>query len=78
MYSTIDSKTSFPPEHRVGFYCQERCQDRGLIVRDMANTLALAPALIITESEIDEIFDRFGKALNETLDWVRKEGLDKS
>ena len=73
-----DSKTSFALEQGVGPYCTDRCLAHGLIARNMADTMALAPALIATTSEIDEIFDRFGKALDETLAWVRKEGLQRA
>jgi len=31
--------------------------------------------LVITEAEIDELFARFTRALDRTLDWTRREGL---
>ena len=39
----------------------------------MADAAVLAPPLIITREEIDELFRRFGKALDETLEWSRRE-----
>jgi len=39
--------------------------------------LTLCPPLIITEGEIDELFDRLTRALDKTLDWVRRERLDQ-
>jgi 4-aminobutyrate---pyruvate transaminase len=38
----------------------------GLIVRNLQDTIALCPPLIITEAEIDEVLRRFEKALEET------------
>lgn len=51
----------------VGTRFAERCQANGLFVRAVADTAVMAPPLIITESEIDELFRRFHLALDETL-----------
>jgi 4-aminobutyrate--pyruvate transaminase len=40
--------------------------------------LTLCPPLIITDGEIDELFDRLTRALDKTLDWVRRERLDQA
>ena len=37
--------------------------------------IALCPPLVISEAEITELFDRFERGLNKTLDWVRAEKL---
>ncbi len=37
--------------------------------------MALCPPLIISESEIDEMFDRLEKAIDDTESWVAKENL---
>ena len=39
------------------------------------DVLSLCPPLVITPQEIDELFDRLGRALDRTLDWARREGL---
>jgi 4-aminobutyrate--pyruvate transaminase len=41
----------------------------------LADRLAFCPPLIITEAEIDEMFDRFTRALDKTEEWVRREKL---
>ncbi|MEX0732004.1 MAG: aminotransferase [Aquisalimonadaceae bacterium] len=67
-------RINFEPRLGVGNYCQSRCQDNGLFVRAMGNdTITFCPPLIISETEIDEMFDRFAKALNSTLAWVYKQ-----
>jgi 4-aminobutyrate--pyruvate transaminase len=38
----------------------------------------LCPPLIITDGEIDDLFDRLTRALDKTLDWVRRERLDQT
>jgi 4-aminobutyrate--pyruvate transaminase len=55
----------------VGF-----AQAEGLIVRSLfGDRLALCPPLIISEAEIDELFDRLTRALDRTAAWVAQEGL---
>jgi 4-aminobutyrate--pyruvate transaminase len=48
----------------------------GLIVRAvMGDVLTLCPPLIITDAEIDDLFARLTRALDQTLDWVTREKL---
>jgi 4-aminobutyrate--pyruvate transaminase len=70
-------KRPFKPEQGVGGYCASRAQDHGLILRALGDTCAFCPPLIITEAEIDELFDRFQKALADTEVWVEKNGFRK-
>ncbi len=37
--------------------------------------IALCPPLVISEAEIGELFDRFERGLNKTLDWAKAEKL---
>jgi 4-aminobutyrate--pyruvate transaminase len=70
-------KRPFTLDQGVGAYCALRAQEHGLIVRALGDTIAFCPPLIIQEQEIDELFDRFVHALNETEAWVKKKGLRK-
>lgn len=50
-------------------YCAHSAEQHGLIVRPMLGTrIALCPPLIITEAEVDELFDKLVLALNDTLE----------
>ncbi len=69
------TKKPFPPSDGVGAYCAARAEDHGVIPRALMDSVAFCPPLIIAESEIDEMFDRFARALDETEAWVEKEGL---
>ncbi len=64
------SKQSFDPVGAVGTYCFERCQEHGLIIRNLGDQMAFCPPLIIDEAGIDQMIERFGKALDETATWV--------
>lgn len=69
------SKTAFTPVGRVGLYCADACLEDGLIVRNLGDTIALCPPLIIQEDEIDAVFDRLTRALDATDEWVRREAI---
>jgi len=70
------AKRNFPPEKTVGMVCANFAQEEGLFTRSMLNDrLGFCPPLIITEAEINEMFDRFTRALDKTEEWVRRERL---
>jgi 4-aminobutyrate--pyruvate transaminase len=70
------SKKNFPPEKAVGMACAAFAQEEGLMTRAMlSDRLAFCPPLIISEAEIDLMFDRFTRALDKTEEWVRREKL---
>src|SRR6516164_6377095 len=69
------SKRGFDPKLGVTARCAQFAQDVGLIVRALADCVAVCPPLVITPAEIDVMFDRFATALNRTLDWATREKL---
>jgi 4-aminobutyrate---pyruvate transaminase len=72
------TRQAFAPGQGVGPCAVRFAEDEGLIVRAvMGDVLTLCPPLIITAAEIDELFDRLSRALDKTLDWVRRERLDQ-
>jgi 4-aminobutyrate---pyruvate transaminase len=70
------SKRSFLPQQAVGQRAVQFAEAEGLIVRSViGDALTLCPPLIISETEIDELFDRLTRALDRTLDWVVRERI---
>jgi putrescine aminotransferase len=57
----------FPPARKVGLACREHCIANGLVMRAVRDVMILAPPLIITEDEINEIARRARRALDLTL-----------
>jgi 4-aminobutyrate--pyruvate transaminase len=49
-----------------------RCDANGLFIRPSGDTIVMAPPLIITTSEIDEMFRRFRLALDDSLEGTPK------
>jgi len=72
------TKETFDPKLGVAAAVVKRAQDHGLIVRVVPDGVAFCPPLIATDAEIGELFKRFGRALDETHDWLKKEGHDKA
>jgi 4-aminobutyrate--pyruvate transaminase len=70
------TKASFSKEAKVGLTCGRFCEQEGLIVRPLLNDrIAVCPPLVITEAEVNELFDRFERGLAKTLDWAKGEKL---
>ncbi len=53
----------FDPPGSCGAKIAQLCHEEGLIIRAIGDVIAFCPPLIISPSEIDEMFDRFGRAL---------------
>ena len=70
------SKRSFDAKAGVAPRAVAFAEEEGLIVRFIVgDILSVCPPLIIAPAEIDELFDRLGRALDRTLDWARRERL---
>ena len=73
------SRRSFAAAHGVGARAVRCAEQEGVIVRAvLGDVLTLCPPLIISAEEIDELFDRLGRALDKTFDWVRRERLNEA
>ena len=59
----------------VGAQCARFLEAHGAILRAIGDTIAVCPPMVITEPELNELFDRFEKALDDTEAWVEKEKL---
>ncbi len=69
------TKRSFDPKKGVGAQISKFCENRRVILRAIGDTIAFCPPMIITEAELNELFDRFELALADAEAWVGKEGL---
>jgi 4-aminobutyrate--pyruvate transaminase len=70
------SKRSFEAKAGVGPRAVRLAEEEGLIVRFIAgDVISICPPLIIAPDEIDALFERLTRALDRTLDWVKRERL---
>lgn len=75
LVSDKTTKAPFDAKRAVGAKCMGFCQQHGLIVRAIGDSVAICPPYIVTEEQIEEIFALFARGLDDTLDWAKKEGL---
>ena len=62
-------KEFFDPSQKIGAHLVAQAQQHGLILRTLpGDIIACCPPLIISESEMDEMFSRFKKAIDDTAD----------
>lgn len=60
------AKRNFDAKQKVGAWAMTKALDHGLITRALVNdTLALCPPLIITATQVDDMFDRFAATLDD-------------
>ncbi len=65
----------FDPARKVGATAMACGVENGLIFRALpGDSAALCPPLIIKEDEIDDMFERLGRTLDDTLDILTKDG----
>ena len=66
------TKKAFDPKQGVAAMAARLCQEEGLIVRPIASeTLAMCPPLIITEDQVNEMFDRLERGLDRARDHLK-------
>ncbi len=68
-----DRKLAFAAEREVAARVAREALELGMICRGMANTVCFSPPLVVTESEVDELVDKFGRALGRFGDELARE-----
>ena len=65
------SKQKFDPVGKAGGYVFQKAHEHGLIIRAIGDQIAFCPPLIITETEIMDMLDRFGATLDDTYAFLQ-------
>jgi 4-aminobutyrate--pyruvate transaminase len=61
------TREQFAPERKVSHQVTAKALEEGLMVRPLTgDVVAVCPPLIITEAEIDDLFDRLTRAFERT------------
>jgi putrescine aminotransferase len=68
------SRRFFEPRGEVGLRMRDNCTRNGLVMRATRDTLFVAPPLVISRSEIDELLSKVVRSLDETAAEARAEG----
>jgi putrescine---pyruvate transaminase len=63
-----DKKTRafFPKDRDVGTHCRNYCFSSGLVMRAIRDTMVVAPPLVVTEPEVEEIIALAKDAIDRT------------
>jgi putrescine---pyruvate transaminase len=69
--------TAFAPEREIGMVCRGHCFREGVIMRAVGDRMIIAPPLVITRAQIDEMVALIRRCLDLTLADVRKNGWDR-
>ena len=64
----------FDPAVGIGMVCRGHCFREGLIMRAVGNRMIIAPPLVITRAQIDEMMDLIRRCLDLTLADAQREG----
>ena len=64
----------FPERGKVGLICRDFCVANGLIMRATRDSMLIAPPLVISASEVDELIEKARLCLDLTLAEVRRQG----
>lgn len=64
----------FAPELEVGMICRGHCFANGLVMRAVGDRMIIAPPLVMTTADVDELAARITKCLDLTLADVRARG----
>jgi 4-aminobutyrate--pyruvate transaminase len=64
------TKAPFDPARNAGFWFQERALTHGLIVRQLGDSIALCPPLILDEPDLAEINIRLSRTMDDFEAWA--------
>ena len=65
----------FAPERGVGMLCRGHCFGNGLIMRAVGDRMIVAPPLVMTRAQIDDMVALIQRCLDLTLHDVHRQGL---
>jgi putrescine aminotransferase len=67
-------RQNFPDPGEVGVICRDLCIANGLVMRAVRDTMIVAPPLVITHAQIDELVEKARAALDQTRDELHRQG----
>ena len=68
------TQAAFDPNLAVGMVCRKHCFGNGLIMRAVGDRMIIAPPLVMTHAQIDEMIDLIKRCLDATQDELRAKG----
>ncbi|MDY0329188.1 MAG: aspartate aminotransferase family protein [Thiomonas sp.] len=75
LYKDKASRTLFPAKLGVGYVCRDHCFRNGVVMRAVEERMIIAPPLVMSHDDIDEMIRRIRRSLDDTLSGLRAQGL---
>ena len=69
-----ETRQPFPGNLSVSERIANTCTDLGLICRPLGQSIVLCPPFILTDAQMDEMFEKLDAALTRVFDGLRAEG----
>ena len=69
-----DTREPFSPPGRVGGFISNYCRESGMILRNNGDILVMAPALVMTNEQADEMIGVVDEAIAEAMKYCRLTG----
>ena len=69
------TRRPFADPGSVGTICRDHCIRNGLVMRAVRDTMIIAPPLVISREQIDELIDKARRSLDDTLASLRRDGM---
>ncbi len=66
--------TAFPDHLEIGMVCRGHCFGNGLVMRAVGNRMIIAPPLVITRAQVDEMMALIRRCLDLTLADAQRQG----
>ncbi len=60
------TRARFPPAKCIGETCRDTCIEQGLVMRHVRDSMIVAPPLVITKPQLDELLEKAWRALDLT------------
>ncbi|GGE61793.1 aspartate aminotransferase family protein [Massilia psychrophila] len=73
--ATVHGNEVFDGDLGVGMICRGYMFERGIIMRAVGDRMIIAPPLVTTREQIDEMTGKIGAALDDTLAELRRRGI---
>ncbi|MBI3923280.1 MAG: aspartate aminotransferase family protein [Armatimonadetes bacterium] len=70
MVANRETREHLSPEGRAGAYVSERCRDAGMILRNNADLLVMAPPLIMTNEQADGMVGILDEAIRQAVEYL--------
>ena len=68
------TRAMFDPDLAVGMICRGHCFNNGLVMRAVGDRMIIAPPLVMTRAQIDEMMSLMVRCLDATLGDLRSAG----